>query len=442
MIKRILAVVTAFLLAAVPLSGCGKNGVRILDKNGGLICEIFSPDDGFDFEEGGYVSLAWNEAALALSRVRSVTEDEAKSDLIKDGAVIRTAFDPECFAAIKRSCEEYASATDFACAVTDLHGKLLATFSSSRDGIDLAVTPRDAYSAFKPLAVYAPAIESGRFTWSSLFLDSPYKQIDDGEGGEYDWPPNASGVYSEKDVTVAEAISQSLNTVAVKCLAGYGVNNSISFLKERFGIDLAAEREKSLREGEDEVIGNVAMGYISEGVTAVEMAGYYQVFAAYGRYIAPYAVLGIDDLDGSVLYECSPIERQCISPQCACVMNHLLEGVVSMGGTGESAAIEGVDVAGKTGTGSNDAGNWFVGVTPGYSVAVWHGGGLGSNRAASAFSKIAGSMDHEQTVFRDCNGVTQIAYCRTSGKRINSNCRDISIGYYLEGTEPSLCDVH
>ncbi len=50
----------------------------------------------------------------------------------------------------------------------------------------------------------------------------------------------------------------------------------------------------------------------------------------------------------------------------------LLQGVVEHG-TGTSAAISGVDVAGKTGTTNNYGDAWFVGWTPQMTTAVWVG---------------------------------------------------------------------
>ena len=56
----------------------------------------------------------------------------------------------------------------------------------------------------------------------------------------------------------------------------------------------------------------------------------------------------------------------------AAVIHQMLTGVVQSG-TGTSAAIPGVDVAGKTGTTTNYADAWFVGWTPQLTTAVWVG---------------------------------------------------------------------
>ena len=42
---------------------------------------------------------------------------------------------------------------------------------------------------------------------------------------------------------------------------------------------LFIEKKKLKTMGEDEVIGNIGLGYLQDGVSPVQMAGYYQSFA-------------------------------------------------------------------------------------------------------------------------------------------------------------------
>jgi penicillin-binding protein 1A len=67
-----------------------------------------------------------------------------------------------------------------------------------------------------------------------------------------------------------------------------------------------------------------------------------------------------------------PAYRRVIPASVAATIHNLLTGVVTIG-TGKSAAIPGVWVAGKTGTTSNYGDAWFVGWTPQMTVAVWVG---------------------------------------------------------------------
>ena len=68
----------------------------------------------------------------------------------------------------------------------------------------------------------------------------------------------------------------------------------------------------------------------------------------------------------------SPQYERVLPASIAAVVHEMLTGVVQSG-TGTSAAISGVDVAGKTGTTTNYADAWFVGWTPQLTTAVWVG---------------------------------------------------------------------
>ena len=67
-----------------------------------------------------------------------------------------------------------------------------------------------------------------------------------------------------------------------------------------------------------------------------------------------------------------PHYKRVIPASVAATIHELLVGVVQ-NGTGQSAAISGVDVAGKTGTTSDYGDAWFVGWTPQITTAVWVG---------------------------------------------------------------------
>jgi cell division protein FtsI (penicillin-binding protein 3) len=86
-------------------------------------------------------------------------------------------------------------------------------------------------------------------------------------------------------------------------------------------------------------------------VTAIQLASALGVIANDGRLMKPHLVRQILDQKGSPVKEFSPQQvRQVISPETARVMRNLLARVTEPGGTATQAAIEGIPVAGKTGT--------------------------------------------------------------------------------------------
>jgi cell division protein FtsI (penicillin-binding protein 3) len=85
-------------------------------------------------------------------------------------------------------------------------------------------------------------------------------------------------------------------------------------------------------------------------VTPLQLVRAYAAIANGGRLLRPYIVRRVIGPDGAVVQRNEPtVEGQPISPASARVVRELLRGVVDSG-TGTKAAIEGIPVAGKTGT--------------------------------------------------------------------------------------------
>jgi cell division protein FtsI (penicillin-binding protein 3) len=85
-------------------------------------------------------------------------------------------------------------------------------------------------------------------------------------------------------------------------------------------------------------------------VTPLQLLRAYGAIANGGKLMRPYVVRRIIAPDGTVLRENKPeVVNQPISPQTAAVVTQFLQGVVESG-TGTQARIDGISVAGKTGT--------------------------------------------------------------------------------------------
>lgn len=420
--KKILCfgLIFSFLLGLLGCSAPPTGKVVLLDDTGNTLATVTS----FAFQKEGllnpayapYVSLALTHGVEALMETQSLTQEDAKEELMVGGYTLHTAFSGAVFTSLSVMGSAHPD-LGLGVAVTNLSGQLICAYG------DYATYQTAPHSALKPLSVYAPFIEYNKGGWSSMFEDSPYKQVD----GE-DWPKNAHGQYTYKSMMLYEGVAHSVNTLAVKALKELGTARSISFLEESFGLDLTGE--KSLLQDPDGALGNLALGSLTTPVSPVELAGYYQIFGNEGKYIAPNTLTKITKGE-QVVWENQTAPAQVISYETAFMMNKLLQGVVTLG-TGKEAKSAGVPVVGKTGTGryENTHDNWFVGVTPGYSVAVYHNYHKEGNIAPRLFrSAIMGFPHEEKTAFPTCSGVKTAVFCTATGKAWSPTCAGMVKGY-------------
>jgi len=118
------------------------------------------------------------------------------------------------------------------------------------------------------------------------------------------------------------------------------------------GIDLPGEvrgRLKKPSEWSGTTLPTMAYGY-EVSVTPLQIAMAYAAVANKGVLMKPYVVSQVQDSDGEVLFEQRPqIIRKVISDQTAALLVQAFEGVVERG-TAKESHIQGVRIAGKTGT--------------------------------------------------------------------------------------------
>ena len=118
------------------------------------------------------------------------------------------------------------------------------------------------------------------------------------------------------------------------------------------GIDLPGEvrgRLKKPNEWSGTTLQTMAYGY-EVSVTPLQIALAYAAVANKGVLMKPFVVSEVQDRDGEVLFEQRPqIVRRVISEQTVALLIQAFEGVVERG-TAKESHIQGVRIAGKTGT--------------------------------------------------------------------------------------------
>jgi penicillin-binding protein 1A len=208
---------------------------------------------------------------------------------------------------------------------------------------------RQPGSAFKPF-VYLTAIEAG-LTPDTVRQDAPL----DIKGWK---PENYSREYFGP-VTLTQALSMSLNTVAVRVGLEVGAKNVVR-TAHRLGISSKLDANASIALGTSEV-------------TLLELVGAYTPFANGGLGISPHVVTKIRTLQGKVLYS-RPDDQlgQVIEPRHVAMMNAMMQETL-LSGTAHKAELPGWMAAGKTGTSQDFRDAWFIGYTAELVTGVWLG---------------------------------------------------------------------
>ena len=235
-IKKIISCMGCILLL---LSVCGCSGnqkaLKIYAGDGTILTTVKSEKKVKKNTYRAYADIVVSETAEIIAELEEISLDQAKTVLFSGGYSVYTAFDREIDTALQKVCGKQEKDVNVGSAVTDYNGNLLAVYSSGgKKSPNYSTKATAPCSAFKPISVYAPAIDKGVINWSSRYEDSMYKIVKDEYGVMREWPKNANGVYTMRYAYIYQAIKESLNTVAVKCLNDLGVYNSMSFLESNF----------------------------------------------------------------------------------------------------------------------------------------------------------------------------------------------------------------
>ena len=307
------------------------------------------------------------------------TKRKSQALVYGGGLKIYTAIDFDVQDALETVYENrkgvYEENSQSAMVVMDYKGRVLGIVGGlgKKDnvmGFNRAVdAKRQPGSAFKPLAVYAPALEKSLkdpnfdFYWSTLIKDAPTEDIKvDGKP----WPTNEGGGYSSKKLTIQSGIARSLNTISARTLLQVGLDYSYNFLTEKFHISSMIDQ--------DCAPAPLATGALTNGASVLDITAAYQAFGNGGKYYYPYCYYKVTDFQGNTILESTPdtTNEQALSESTAWIMNKLLQTVMTSG-TGTTYKISGVQCIGKTGTTTGSVDRYFVGGTPEYIAAVWYG---------------------------------------------------------------------
>jgi penicillin-binding protein 1A len=304
----------------------------------------------------------------AFDEIKKIVDTLPKS-VTERAFVVRTAIDMnlqrETENAIETSLRQYGHeyhATQSAAVLMDLDGGVRAMVGGRDYGqsqFNRAVDAlRQPGSSFKPY-VYATALGHG-FKPTSIVVDAPICLGN--------WCPQNYGHRYGGSMTLTQAITHSINTVAVRLSVAVGDGNpkagraKIIATAHKMGIRTPLPDSSSLPIGAAEV-------------TVLDHTGAYATFPNLGKAVTPHAVLEIRSPGGTSLWRWDrdgQKPRQVLSTQVATEMIYMMNKVVE-DGTGKRAMLEGVRAAGKTGTTNAYRDAWFMGYTGNFVCGIWFG---------------------------------------------------------------------
>jgi len=330
------------------------------------------------------------------------------------GAVI--AIDPKTGAILamvsKPTFDPNAFAVHDSQQVIDLYDQLLADPSGPLYNRTLAGPLDPPGSTFK-LVVASAALESGSYTADSEF-------------------PNPAEITLPQSNSVVQNASQTScgagETVSIATALRLSCNIPFAELGQQLGARTIRDQANDF--GFNEVIATPlkstpsvypraldepqtmlsSFGQSSVRASPLQMAMVSMAIANGGTIMQPNLVESVVSPDLTTIQSLSPtVFRQAISQQTAATMTQLMVSAVATG-VASNARIDGVDVAGKTGTAQNGENQpyslWFTGFAPAndpqvvVAVVVQNGGGLGQDGESNNIPAPIGRKVLEAVLFR------------------------------------------
>lgn len=213
---------------------------------------------------------------------------------------------------------------------------------------------RQPGSSFKPF-LYQIAIDMGYSPMSKVADIS--RIFESTKEDEKDWKPKNYGGKFLGLISLKEALTGSRNLATINLALALGldvIHDKLQFMGfENIPVDLS-----------------IVLG--SFGISIYDYAKLYTVFGNYGMQKDLILIKRVIDKNGKIVVEFNSGERKISEPEQAFLVNDMMQNVVKKG-TGRNARVEGIEIAGKTGTSNKSVDAWFCGLTPEIEAIIWYG---------------------------------------------------------------------
>lgn len=389
-----------------------------------------------------------------IDQVLEEIEQVEDLDVLSSGVSIYTTLDPNAQKFVEKVLDtnEYINYPDdrFQAGLVVLDtktGEMLAIGGGRHQSTSYFATDikRQPGSTAKPIFDYGPAIEHLQWSTYHQIVDEPHSYTNGPAVKNWD------GGYKGQ-MSIRDALADSRNIPALKTFQEVGPSKSREFAA-KLGVSV-----------EDRINEAYSIGGFN-GMSPMDQAGAYSAFGNNGIYTKPHSVRKVVFPDGREI-DMQPEQEVAMKDYTAYMVTDMLKSVVSSG-TGRSANVSGVHIAGKTGStnfddetkkkydiprgGTPDV--WFTGYSPDYTISVWtgyseHGKGnyissRSSGIAKQVFKVVMSEITkgEKQRDFNMPNSVVRKPVVRGSNPpklpSVFTPNDQVVYEYFVKGTEPT-----
>lgn len=290
--------------------------------------------------------------------------------------------------------------------------------------VNMATAARQPGSSFKPIYI-AEAIDQKLFTAATIIRDEAT------DFGGYE--PDNYDFRFRGNITLRNALAQSLNIPAVKVMQKLGVDVAVSKARE-MGIEtIDPKQDYGL---------SLALG--AGEAKPIDMTNAYAAFADGGRQHEVTMITAIENKYGDTIFKHDPKSERVQSTEASFIISDILsDNTARAPSFGSRLNVPGRDVAVKTGSTDDNRDAWTIGYTPSIAVGVWVGNNENEVMTAGG-SAMAGPIwrnsiqaflaDTEREEFTQPSGVEKVLACTAAGGGYEE--------FFIKGTAPSKsCQV-
>lgn len=420
--------------------------------------EAYKWNGTYTVSQNWYTDAAINQVVSDYADLKGITFTSARNEIYNGGFRIYTNMDIEKQAAIEEKFSDpslivtkYDKSTEendllqAAMVVMDYSGTVVALAGGVGDKPGdncfnrATMAQRSPGSTMKPIGPYSTGIQENLIYYSMLVPDLGVKV----HGSEKLWPTNYGQKVGDGTLrTVWSAVRDSLNTVAVRVTRSLTPQLVYNQLTQNLGFSTLTSSDIDLAP--------VTLGALTEGVELLELTAAYQIFGSGGIYYEPKLYSRVLDSKGNVILEQNFYGTQAIDSDSAWITNRMMRKVVTQStNVGRYAALDNVEVVGKTGTSNSGYDLLFAGCSPDYVAVVWMGNDMNKLLDDIPYKRWPAQIWHDvmseivdtsqPKSFTPDPTTIERKYCTETGLLASSSCTSTDIGYYRASNVPSYC---